>query len=40
MGSKMKRAIITGATGAVGTALINFLIEKNIEMDMQIEKFI
>lgn len=32
MGSKMKRAIITGATGAVGTALINFLIEKNIEI--------
>lgn len=28
----MKRAIITGATGAVGTALINELIKHNIEM--------
>lgn len=28
----MKRAVITGATGAIGTALINELIENNIEI--------
>ena len=28
----MKRAIITGATGAVGTALINELISHNVEV--------
>lgn len=28
----MKRAIVTGATGAVGTALINELIDNNIEV--------
>lgn len=31
-GKEMKRAIVTGATGAVGTALINELINNNIEV--------
>ena len=28
----MKRAVITGATGAVGTALLQELIENNVEI--------
>ena len=27
----MKKAIVTGATGAVGTALVNKLISENVE---------
>ena len=34
----MKRAVITGATGAVGTALLQELIENNVEEQLVAEK--
>lgn len=34
----MKKAIVTGATGAVGTALVNKLISENVETLVLVRK--